>query len=122
MSKILICEEEENIRESLKLILSDFFELIIISDNALCVETLKGAADIELVLLDIKMLKTTQLQILKDIKAHFPKVNVIIVTGHKNADAATEAVRLGACGYIVKPFRCEEILSTIRKNVGKPQI
>lgn len=122
MSKILICDQEENVRESLKLILSDFFELIIISNNTLCVETLKGAPDVELVLLDIKMPETTHLQTLKDIKTHFPKINVIITTGHKNIDAATEAVRLGACGYIIKPFRSEEILSTIRKNLSTRQV
>lgn len=117
-NKILICDDEEGIRESLKLILSDFFELIVISDGTQCVETLKGAADVGLVLLDIKMPKASGLQILKDIKANFPKINVIIVTGYKSVDTAAEAVRLGASGYIVKPFRSDEILSTVRKNLG----
>ncbi len=118
MSKILICDDEEGIRESLKLILSDFFELVVISDGTQCVEVLKGAPDIQLVLLDIKMPKISGLQILGDIKKNFPKLNVIVVTGYKSVDTAAEAVRLGASGYIVKPFRSDEILSTVRKNLG----
>ena len=118
MAKIMICDDEEGIRESLKLILSDFFELIVISDGTLCVETLKGAPDVELVLLDIKMPKTSGIEVLRQIKESFPKMNVIIVTGYKSVDAAAEAVRLGASGFIVKPFASDEILATVRKNLG----
>lgn len=118
MKKILICDDEEGIRESLKLILSDHFELVVISDGTKCLETLKNTPDVGLVLLDIKMPKTSGLQILTEIKKVYPKLNVIIVTGYKSVDTATEAVRLGASGYIVKPFRSDEILATVRKNLG----
>lgn len=116
--KILICDDEEGIRESLKLILSDFFELVVISEADKCLETLKGTPGVGLVLLDIKMPRISGLELLQRIKKEFPKVNVIIVTGYKSVETAQEAVRLGASGYIVKPFASEEILATARKNLG----
>lgn len=118
MSKIMIVDDEEGVRESLKLILSDFYELIVVSDGTKTVEALKGAPDVELVLLDIKMPKASGIEVLKEIRESFPKLNVIIVTGYRSVDAATEAVRLGASGYITKPFRSDELLATVRKSVG----
>lgn len=114
--KILICDDEEGIRESLKLILEDY-PLIVATEGAQCLECLDNSKDIGLVLLDIKMPQVSGLDILKKIKEKHPEVNVIIVTGYKSVETAAEAVRLGASGYIVKPFKSEEILATVRKNI-----
>lgn len=118
MSKIMIVDDEEGVRESLKLILSDFYELVVVSDGTKALEALKGAPDVELVLLDIKMPKASGIEVLKEIRKDFPKLNVMIVTGYRSVDAATEAVRLGATGYIVKPFKSDELLATVRKSLG----
>jgi len=118
MPKIMIVDDEEGVRESLKLILSDYYELIVVSDGTKCVEALKNAPDVDLVLLDIKMPKTSGIEVLKGIREIAPKLNVMIVTGYRSVDAATEAVRLGATGYIVKPFRSDELLATVRKNLA----
>ena len=112
--KILICDDEEGIRESLKLILGDYYNLIITTDGLQCLDCLKNADDIGLTMLDIKMPKVNGLDILKQIKKLNPSLPVIIVTGYKSVETATEAVRLGASGYIVKPFKSEEILATVK--------
>ena len=36
-------------------------------------------------------------------------------TGYRSVETASEAAQLGACGYIVKPFKSDEILSAVRK-------
>ena len=115
--KILICDDEEGTRESLKLILGDYFDLVLTSDGTQALDLLAHDKNIGLVLLDIKMPQVNGLDILKAIKAKHKAMNIIIVTGYKSAETAAEAVRLGATGYIVKPFKSEEILSTVRKNL-----
>ncbi len=115
--KILICDDEEGIRESLKLILQDQYPLILTDDGAQCLECLSTADDIGLVLLDIKMPRTDGLDILKQIKEKYPQIKVIIVTGYKFVETATEAVRLGASGYIVKPFKTDEILAVVASKL-----
>ena len=116
--KILICDDEEGIRESLKLILEDQFDLVLTDNGNECLNILKNTKDIGLVLMDIKMPQTSGLDILEKIKIGYPDINVIIVTGYKSVETATEAVRRGANGYIVKPFKSEEILSVVRKNLS----
>ena len=112
--KVLICDDEEGIRESLKLILSDHYTLIVAQDGAQCLDCLKNTKDIGLILIDIKMPKLNGLDLLKEIKRLYPHLKVIVVTGYRSVDTAAEAVRLGACGYIVKPFNAEEILATVK--------
>ena len=57
------------------------------------------------------------LDILSQIKEHHPEMKVIIVTGYKAVETAAEASHRGACGYIVKPFKSDEILATVRRNL-----
>ena len=115
--KILIVDDEEGVRESLKLILSDYFDLVVVENGLAALDTLKQVKDIGLVLMDIKMPKASGLDTLPKIKAQFPHLKVIIVSGYRSVEAAQEAVRLGANGYIVKPFKSDEILATVRKYV-----
>lgn len=115
--KVLICDDEEGIRESLKLILGDHYELILVDSGEQCLEVLQNDKSVGLVLLDIKMPKVNGLEILKQIKNAFPGMNVIMVTGYKFVETASEASKLGAVGYIVKPFKSEEILQTVRKHI-----
>ena len=115
--KILICDDEEGIRESLKLILSDFYEVIAVDNGEACLDVLKNTgANIGLVMMDIKMPKAHGLEVLPQIKTKHPGVPVIMVTGYRSVETAAEATRLGASGYIVKPFKSEEILEKVKKN------
>lgn len=116
--RILICDDEEGIRESLKLILQDDYELSFANDGDQCLAYLKQKPDIGLVLLDIKMPKISGLDVLKHIKKIKPDTKVVIVSGYKSVETATEAVHLGADDYITKPFEKKDVLSVVRKVVG----
>jgi DNA-binding NtrC family response regulator len=115
--KVLIIDDVEGVRESLKLILSDYYNLIITEDAGQGLECITNDKEIGLVLLDIKMPGNNGLEVLQKIKNISPELPVIIVTGYKSVETATEAVRLGASGYIVKPFKAEEILDVVKKKM-----
>ena len=87
--KILICDDEECIRESLKLILADHYDLILTENGEQCLEVLEKSKDIGLVLIDIKMPKVHGLEILKKIKEKRPDLKVVIVTGYKSVQTTT---------------------------------
>ncbi len=116
-NKILICDDEEGIRESLKLILADHYDLIIVDSGEQALHTLSRTQNIKAVLLDIKMPKVNGLDILKEIKTKYPQVKIIMVTGYRSVETAAEATRLGASGYIVKPFKSQDILETLKRNL-----
>ena len=115
--KILICDDEENIRESLKLVLCDHYDLIAVDSGEQALHTLANAKDIKVMLLDIKMPRVSGLDVLQEIKSKYPKVKIIMVTGYRSVETAAEASRLGASGYIIKPFKAEEILETVKRNI-----
>lgn len=115
--KVLICDDEEGIRESLKLILEDHYDLILTDSGEQCLQVLEHDKTIGLVLLDIKMPKVNGLEVLKIIKENDSSLNVIIITGYKSVETAQEATTLGASGYIVKPFKSDEILKAVGKLI-----
>ncbi len=116
--KVLICDDEENIRETLKLILADDFNLILVESGEQALHALANSKDIGAMLLDIKMPKVNGLDVLKEIKSKHPHVKIIMVTGYRSVETAAEASRLGASGYIVKPFKAEEIIAVIRRDLN----
>jgi DNA-binding response OmpR family regulator len=63
----------------------------------------------DLVLLDLKMPKRSGMEVLKSIKAQWPELPVIMVTGHGTIETAIEATKLGAFNFIPKPFTPSEL-------------
>ena len=115
--KILICDDEVGIRESLNLILKDDYELAFCDNGQACLECLTPEQEFDLLLLDIKMPKISGLDILKKIKEKKPALKVIIITGYKSVETASEAINAGAVDYIVKPFSSKDILKSVERNI-----
>ncbi len=115
--KILIVDDELGVRESLKLILGDQHNLILTEDGLQALDCIKNAPDISLVLMDIKMPKINGLEVLEKMKELRPSLKIIMITGYKSVETVEEAVRLGACGYIVKPFKAEEVLKAVKSSL-----
>lgn len=113
--KILVCDDEEGIRESLKLILEKDYDLIFAQNGDEAVLAMK-ALPIDITILDIKMPKKDGLETLKELKKINPSSKVIIATGYKSVDIAAEAMKLGATDYVVKPFDRTKIKQVVQKH------
>jgi DNA-binding NtrC family response regulator len=113
--KILVCDDEEGIRESLKLILEKDYDVVFAESGDDAIQKMKTSPT-DMVILDIKMPRKDGLETLKEIKKVSPMANVIIATGYKSVDTAQEAMRLGASDYIVKPFDRETISKVVKKH------
>jgi len=111
---ILVCDDEEGIRESLKLILEKDYDVIFAESGDEAIQKMK-TNPVEIVILDIKMPKKDGLETLKELKKINPSAKVIIATGYKSIDIAQEAVNLGASDYVVKPFNKENIKNVVQK-------
>ena len=109
---VLICDDEEGIRESFKLILEDQYSLHFANNGLEALEVLKTLAP-NLMLLDIKMPKMHGMELLKQVKKLKPQMPVIIVTGYQSVEMAQEALKLGASDYIPKPFESKQILKAV---------
>ena len=112
--RILICDDEEGVRESLNLILEDDYDLEFASTGSDAVEKVK-TSPFDCILLDIKMPGKDGLETLEEIREISPEVKVIIVTGYQSVETASKAVKLGAVDYITKPFESDEV----KEKVGR---
>lgn len=118
-SKVMICDDEEGIRESLKLILEKDYDLVFSTNGQECIEKLRKEKDVRLVLIDIKMPRQNGIEVTREIKSLYPSLPIMIVTGYKSAEIAQEATEAGACDYIVKPFESKDILKKIAYFTAK---
>jgi DNA-binding NtrC family response regulator len=75
--------------------------------------------DIEVVILDVKMPGLDGIDTLKLIKNKWPLVEVIMLTGHSTLDSAVNAIKLGACDYLLKPIEIEKLASKIEEAAGR---
>jgi len=113
--KILICDDEEGIRESLKLILEKDYDLEFAQNGDEAIKSVQSSPA-DLIILDIKMPKKDGLETLKELKRINPSSKVIIATGYKSVDIAQEAMNLGASDYVVKPFDRDKIRKVVQKH------
>lgn len=115
--KILICDDEEGIRESLKLILEKDYDLVFAQNGEEAVQSMRTNR-IDITILDIKMPKKDGLETLKELMRLNPSSKVIIATGYKSVDIAREATNIGATDYVVKPFDRDKIRKVIQKHTS----
>jgi DNA-binding NtrC family response regulator len=112
--RILICDDETGVRESLNLILEDMHELDFASSGDEAIQKVKNRK-YDGILLDIKMPAKDGLETLEELRQISPDMRVIIVTGYQSVETAAKAVQLGAMDYITKPFESDEV----KEKVGR---
>ncbi len=74
---------------------------------------------LELVVTDFKMPKISGIDLVRHVRENFRDTEVIMITGYPSVDTAVKAVKIGAEAYLPKPFTDEELLSTVRRALGK---
>jgi DNA-binding NtrC family response regulator len=119
LGKVLIIEDVEDIRFSLaKLVKKEGYVPFDAPTGEDALETLASHV-IDLVFLDIGLPDTHGIEVLKKIKAGFPDVDVVMLTGVDDAGTAVAALKAGALDYILKPYdnvRVKNILHRIMKS------
>jgi len=121
-ARILVVDDEQVIRE----ILADFLSMegFVVRTAADGSEALVelSRAHYDLVLTDLKMPKMGGLELLGAIQKHTPNVVTVIMTGFGTVETAIDAMKRGAYDYILKPFKVEEVVHTIRRGLEKQRL
>ncbi|MEM6957528.1 MAG: HD domain-containing phosphohydrolase, partial [Myxococcota bacterium] len=76
----------------------------------------------DLVLSDLKMPNMGGIELLETMAKHMPDVVTVIMTGFGTVETAIEAMKKGAYDYILKPFKMEEVVHTIRRGLDKQRL
>ncbi len=115
MRRVLIVDDEENIRLVLRTILRKNGYETEVADNG---EDALAKLDVfgpDFILTDVRMPKMGGLDLLSTLKAKQHAATVIVMSAHGHIDMALEAMKAGAYDYVPKPFKPEEVLLVLRK-------
>ncbi|MBI5471017.1 MAG: response regulator transcription factor [Ignavibacteriae bacterium] len=119
MLNILIADDHAIVRQGLKQIIAEQTDMHVIAETSKGREVLAllSSQKCDLVILDVTMPDRNGLDVLKDIKLHYPAISVLMLSMHPEDQYALRAFRAGASGYIMKDSAPVELVNAIRKVI-----
>jgi DNA-binding NarL/FixJ family response regulator len=116
MIKVLIADDQELIRGSLRIVLrgeSDI-EVVGLAANGLEAIQLCKQHKPDVVLMDIHMPEMDGIEATRNIKTHLPEIRVVMLTTFHDMEHVRQALKAGAVGYLLKAMQPEDLASSIR--------
>ncbi len=113
--KLLIIDDESNIRFSIGQVLTD--ERVSVLEAATAEQGLQLAAEHspDVILLDVRLGPQSGLDVFHELRQIDPKSLVIFITGHGTTDTAIEAMKIGAYDYLVKPLDADHLQHVVEQ-------
>jgi CheY-like chemotaxis protein/DNA-binding HxlR family transcriptional regulator len=112
--RLLIVDDDKVFREELGELLRDDGHSVTAQNSvAKAIETLE-AAEFDVVLTDLKMPRTSGMELLREVRARWPRTLVVMITGYATIETALEAMKAGAFDYVRKPFRIDQVRATLQ--------
>ena len=114
--RILIADDHGIVRGGMKLLIDRQPDMEVVAEASDGVEAFERAVQVrpELAVLDVSMPRLTGLQAARQIKAHVPHCQVLMLSMHDDARYVFEALRAGASGYVLKREVDDALLDAIR--------
>ena len=117
--KLLIVDDNVNTLEVIKRNLTHEGYKVLISSSVQDAMAVLEKHDIDLVITDYNMPKTSGLSIVKHVKENFKDIGIMMITGYPSIEGAVEAVKEGAEEYLVKPFTDSELAACVQRVLEK---
>ncbi|MBV7440952.1 sigma-54 dependent transcriptional regulator [Weeksellaceae bacterium TAE3-ERU29] len=124
MSKILIVEDEQAIRNVLKNILEDEdpdFKIEEAENGEIALAKIKDT-DYDLVICDIKMPKKDGVEVLEEALSMNPDIPFLMISGHGDIETAVDCIKKGAFDYLPKPPDLNRLLNSVRNAVDRKNL
>jgi two-component system response regulator AtoC len=115
MHRVLVVDDEENIRLVLKTLLKRHGYDVEVADSGEAALGLVDAFGPDVILTDVRMPKMNGLDLLATLKAKQNSATVIVMSAYGSVDLALDAMKAGAYDYVSKPFKPDEIVLALRK-------
>jgi two-component system chemotaxis response regulator CheY len=119
--KIMIVDDEEQVRMTIKLQLKDTgFEIIEAEDGEQGIAMLdnENALIVDAIICDVRMPKINGVEAVHYFRKEYPAIPVIVLTGFPDVKLATEFLKEGVTDYLVKPVEKEKLVEVVTKAVS----
>ncbi len=117
--RVLVVDDEKNIRRMMKMVLEGEGYTVEVLDNAEALLPRLGEGPVDTVLLDVRLPGMDGLTALEKVRAEYPEIQVIMISGHASLNDAVRATKLGAFDFLEKPLDRERVLVSVRNSVER---
>lgn len=119
--KILVVDDEEDVRDVIKLHLEpEGYNIIEAEDGEKAISILRSEdnmINVGLILCDIRMPKVNGIECIDYLKREAPGIPVVVVTGYPDTEMAASLMKRGVKDYLVKPVEKDKLLNTVNSIV-----
>ncbi len=120
-TKIIVIDDEQIMRDLVQRILAKAgYEVETMDSGEALLERL-AVGDVDIVISDVNMPGMSGFELLKQIKAQYPQVAVIMMTGYADTFTIKDALMFGADEYITKPFKHYEVTVVVERALWRLQ-
>jgi two-component system, NtrC family, response regulator PilR len=120
--RILVVDDERSMRELLAIVLRREGYEVLLADNGRTAIDLLEREPVDLLISDIKMPDLSGVDVLRAAKKIDQDILGIMITAFASTDTAVEAMRLGACDYLSKPFDIDLLKMKVREKIENRQL
>jgi DNA-binding NtrC family response regulator len=122
MKKIFIIDDEPNIRVTVtEALRGEGYEVTAYGDPLEALPAIQKQNPAA-VITDLRMPGLDGLDLIHKVNIINPEINIVVITGHASLDSAIGAIRAGASDYLVKPFKIDELLETVKKTLSQKRL
>jgi two-component system, NtrC family, response regulator PilR len=120
--RILVVDDERSLRALLAIVLRREGYEVLLAENGRAAIGLLEREPVDLLISDIKMPDMSGVEVLRAAKSIDPDILGIMITAFASTDTAVEAMRLGACDYLSKPFDIDLLKMKVREKIENRQL
>lgn len=120
--KILVVDDEEEVRKTIRLQLKDTgLEVVEAEDGKKAIEVLdaENVTLVDAILCDVRMPNVNGVEAIAYFRREYPHIPVIVLTGYPDVKLAVEFMKEGVVEYLVKPVEKEKLVETVMKAIDR---
>jgi two-component system, sensor histidine kinase and response regulator len=118
---LLVVDDDPSVRHALWITFRELYKVQLADSGAKALDVFQQAPS-DVVLLDIRMPGMSGLEVLRLLKHLQPEVEVILLSAYESIDYIRQAMRLGACDYITKPYEVENLRVAVGNAMERREV
>jgi len=120
--RVLVVDDELAVRKMLTALLSQAGVPCSAAASAREALAMLGKTTFQAVISDLRMVPTSGLELLHEVRAHFPTLAFLMATGVNDVRVGVQAMKLGADDYLLKPFDSDVVLLSLQRALERKQL